>query len=361
MSQPHDDKPRRYWTRKNITGALITVVVAASFLIPTPYYLNQPGTAEVLAPKVTVQGGAKDEKGNLMLTTVLSMQATNIYYLAYGYIWPNTEIKKEEDVRGNMSDNEYDRLLKHMMDSSQQCAVISGFHAAGLAVDITYDGVFVRSIVENSKAAGFLQVGDVITEVDGHAVVKSDDLIKYINTSKKPGDVVNVKFTRFKDDKQEQKEANIPLMDLTDPKDPNAQKRVGFGVYPENEMKIKPPQDVQIHAEDIGGPSAGLMFSLEIYSQLTEGDLTKGYKIAGTGTIDIDGHVGQIGGIQHKIVAADKAGAEIFFAPADLTSDDSNTQVAKQEAEKIGSKMKIVSVKTLQDALDYLHSLPDKK
>ncbi|KEO81935.1 SepM family pheromone-processing serine protease [Tumebacillus flagellatus] len=361
MSQHPDKQPRRYWTRKNITGALVTVVIAASFLIPTPYYLYQPGTAEVLAPKVSVQGGDKDEKGDLMLTTVLSMQASNIYYLAYGYIWPNTEIKKEEDVRGNLSDNEYDRLLKHMMDSSQQYAVISGFKAAGLAVDTTYDGVFVRSIVENSKAAGVLQVGDVITEVDGKPVAKSDDLIQYINSTKKVGDEVDVKFTRTNKDKQEQKEAKIPLMDLTDPNDPKAQHRVGFGVYPENEMKIKPPREVQIHAEDIGGPSAGLMFSLEIYSQLTAGDLTKGYHIAGTGTIDIDGNVGQIGGIQHKIVAADKAGAEIFFAPADVLPTDDNTKVAKQEAEKIGSKMKIVSVKTMQEAIDYLHSLPDKK
>lgn len=360
MSQPHEQKPRRFFTRKNIKGTIITLIIAATFLIPTPYYLYQPGTAEVLAPKVTVQGGHKDEKGNLMLTTVLSIKASNIYYLAYGYFAPNTELRKEEEVRGTLSDDEYDRLLKHMMDSSQQSAIISGFKASGQTVDISYDGVFVRSITDNSKATGILQVGDVITEVDGHKISKSDELIKYVNTNKKVGDTIDVKYTHFAKDKPEPKESRITLMDLTDPSNPQ-QHRVGLGVIPENEMKIKPPQDVQIHAEDIGGPSAGLMFSLEIYSQLVQGDLTKGYKIAGTGTIDNDGNVGQIGGIEHKIVAADKAGAEIFFAPADITSDDTNTKDATAKAKQMGTKMKVVTVKTMQDAIDYLHSLPEKK
>ncbi len=71
---------------------------------------------------------------------------------------------------------------------------------------------------------------------------------------------------------------------------------------------------VEVNSDEIGGPSAGLMFTLEIYNQLAKEDLTNGHQIAGTGTID-DGKIGPIGGIQQKIVAADKAGAEMFFAP----------------------------------------------
>ena len=79
---------------------------------------------------------------------------------------------------------------------------------------------------------------------------------------------------------------------------------------------------VTVKTDEIGGPSAGFMFSLEIYNQLTEEDLTKGYQIAGTGTIDADGTVGPIGGIEQKIVAADKAGAEFFFAPNEKGSKE---------------------------------------
>ena len=81
-----------------------------------------------------------------------------------------------------------------------------------------------------------------------------------------------------------------------------------------------------MNTEEIGGPSAGFMFSLEIYNQLTKEDLTKGYEIAGTGTISPDGTVGRIGGIEQKIIAADKAGADIFLAPNENGEKDSNYQ-----------------------------------
>jgi len=123
-------------------------------------------------------------------------------------------------------------------------------------------------------------------------------------------------------------------------------------------------KQVTIQAGEIGGPSAGLMFSLEIMNKLTPEDLTKGYQIAGTGTIDTEGNVGVIGGIQHKVIAADKAGAEIFFAPKDYVSADgqriNNYTDAIQRGDEIHTKMKIVPVGTMDDALQYLQSLPPK-
>jgi PDZ domain-containing protein len=102
------------------------------------------------------------------------------------------------------------------------------------------------------------------------------------------------------------------------------------------------------------------MFSLEIYNQLNKEDYTKGYQIAGTGTIDPDGTVGPIGGIEQKIVAADKAGAEIFFAPNVKGGKDSNYPAAVKTARDIHSKMKIVPVDTFDDAINYLNKLPNK-
>lgn len=108
------------------------------------------------------------------------------------------------------------------------------------------------------------------------------------------------------------------------------------------------------------------MFSLEIYNQLTKNDLTKGHSIAGTGTIDPDGTVGRIGGIDKKVVAADNEGAEIFFAPDDEITPEmkkaypniqSNYKEAVKAAKDIGTKMKIVPVKTFDDALNYLKAL----
>lgn len=96
------------------------------------------------------------------------------------------------------------------------------------------------------------------------------------------------------------------------------------------------------------------MFTLEIYNQLTPGDLTKGHRIAGTGTITKEGVVGAIGGVVHKIVAADRKEAEIFFVPKD------NYKEAAAKAEQIGTKMKLVPVSTVDDALAYLKTLSVK-
>lgn len=345
--------------RKNIKGIVITLLLAMTFFIPTPYYLYRPGTAEVLAPKVTVEQGAKDEQGELMLVTVLSIKATNIYYLLYGLVMPHTEMKLEEDVRGDMTDAQYGKLLQHMMDTSQENAIINGLRAAGEQVDIRYKGVFVSFVNPDSTAVGILEIGDVITEVDGHPVHRSEELIEYLNTNKKAGDTVEITFLR--DDKEKTAKVALKELGASGQTEPGTPPRVGIGVHPENIMDLDLPRKVTINAEDIGGPSAGMMFSLEIYSQLTPGDQTHGYKIAGTGTIDLDGNVGQIGGIRHKIVAAHNEGAEIFFAPADVGPKDANAKDAMDEVEKLGYDMKVVPVAKLQDAIDYLQNLPPKK
>jgi PDZ domain-containing protein len=106
------------------------------------------------------------------------------------------------------------------------------------------------------------------------------------------------------------------------------------------------------------------MFSLEIYNQLVPGDLTKGYRIAGTGTIDEDGKVGPIGGIRHKVVAADREKADFFFAPKDWTPPSGSPVInagdAQDEARKIGSSMKVVPVASFEEAVAYLNALPAK-
>ena len=118
---------------------------------------------------------------------------------------------------------------------------------------------------------------------------------------------------------------------------------------------------MKIDAHKIGGPSAGLMFTLEIYNQLVKEDITKGHEIAGTGTINEKGEVGPIGGISQKVVAAHNAGAEIFFAPNENGKEKSNYKDAVKTAKDINTKMKIIPVDTLDDALMYLDKMSEKK
>lgn len=341
--------------RKTVVRFILPLLLIASLFIPLPYYIFQPGSAEELQPIITVNGGHKDEKGSLMLTTVYTISVRNIYYWLYGAAMPNRELVPKDQVDRGMSGQDYEKLLEHMMSTSQESAIVAAMRYLGKPVDIRYLGVVVRQILPESKANGILQTGDLIVKADDKPTLKREDLVNYLR-SKKPGDHVKVEYVR---DKQSQT-ADIELIALPDPNGdaPEKPKRAGLGFEPLTKQKVENEIPVTFHTENIGGPSAGLMFSLEIVSQLTQGDLTRGNKIAGTGTIDGEGHVGQIGGIEHKIVAASDKGADIFFCPADINPEDTNTQIAMQKAKEIGTKMKIVPVKTLADAVDYLKNLP---
>ncbi len=131
----------------------------------------------------------------------------------------------------------------------------------------------------------------------------------------------------------------------------------GIGIQLVEHVVVKTKPKLKINAGKIGGPSAGLMFTLESYEVFTKQNLSKGHKIAGTGTISPTGKVGIIGGVDKKVVAASREGAEVFFAPTDSTSvkkSETNYAVAKRTAKKIHTKMKIVPVSTFDDALNYL-------
>ena len=115
------------------------------------------------------------------------------------------------------------------------------------------------------------------------------------------------------------------------------------------EVDIVFPVDVQIDSQNIGGPSAGLMFALEIINVLSDEDITHGRRIAGTGTIDSDGVVGAIGGIKQKTYGAIDAGAEYLLVPSNNYAD---------AVEAAGDDIEVVEVATLQDAMTFLASLP---
>ncbi|HWJ78376.1 MAG TPA: SepM family pheromone-processing serine protease [Niallia sp.] len=331
---------------------IILGILVILLFIPTPYYLNQPGSIEELASKVTVEDGHKSEKGSLNLTTVYSIKASNPYIWLYGLVAPHTEIRKEEEVKGNLSDEEYNALLLHMMDTSKQNAIIASLTAAKKEVEYQYNGIFVAQVLDNSKAKSIIQVGDIIKKVDGQEFTKSQQLIDYLK-GKHLGDQVEIEFMHGK----KMQKANIEVIELN-----KETGKVGIGISPEDNMTINPSIEVEIDSENIGGPSAGLMFSLEIYNQMVNEDLTKGYKVAGTGTMDAKGNVGQIGGIEHKIVAAHKADVDIFFYPKDINSYDTNEKEIKEKVKEEGyNDIKIVPVSTLKEAIDYLEKIPKNK
>lgn len=342
---------RKFFTGRAKRISIILLVIIIIALIPTPYYLYQPGPIEELEPRVTIEDAHKSEKGSFNLTTVLSIKAVNPYVLAYGLVAPHTDIMKEEVVKGDLSDDEYNDLLNFMMKDSKQNALVAAFTEAGEKVDIDYHGIFISQILEGAPAKDVLKVGDVITQLDGHKFNELEEFTSYLSKNKQPGDKVDLVIER--DGKEIKDSVELIAVDETN--------RAGIGVAIDEDFTANISRKVKIESEDIGGPSAGLMFSLEILNQLTKEDLTKGYKIAGTGTIDHKGKVGQIGGITHKVTAANEEGADIFFTPKDLTETDSNEKDVLEEVKKNHYDIDIVPVATLSEAVDYLMKLEEKK
>lgn len=130
-------------------------------------------------------------------------------------------------------------------------------------------------------------------------------------------------------------------------------------------MQVKTKIPVKVDAGQYGGPSGGLMFSLQIYQQISGDNLQKGRKIAGTGTINTDGTVGEIGGIDKKVIAAHRAGAKIFFAPYIKPTKEilkyeeghmTNYQMAKKATKKYAPGMKVVPVTSFDEAVKYLQT-----
>ncbi|WP_047984571.1 SepM family pheromone-processing serine protease [Ornithinibacillus californiensis] len=326
--------------------SLFAAVIIAFFLstYDLPYYIQKPGGADALNPIVEVENADKS-KGDFHLVTVRGGQATPIQYVL-AKLLPHHQIMDIKDVRPEgLSDDEYFHLQLQMMESSQEASTVVAYTAAKKEITIQYDGVYVVSVAHELPADEILEMGDRIIGIDGEEIKESADLISYIE-QKKNGDTVDIKLIR--NNEEISKQITLGIID-------EETQRIGIGItlVTDREVEVNPP--LSFSSGNIGGPSAGLMFSLEIYDQLTSGDLTKGYQIAGTGEIDYEGNVGRIGGIDKKVVAADRENIDVFFAPYEGgRGGNSNYEVAKKKAEEIGTDMVIVPVDTFEDAVRYL-------
>lgn len=328
-------------SRKQSLLYIICVVILVYVLVymPTPYMINGPGSADELKPIVSVTGGQNDEKGTFMLTTI-SVTYANTAMLIASLFDSNEEIVRKT-IQSNRAEYEAEQL--YYMSSSQSYAIAAAYKKAGIPYRVQPQYVFVVSVPDTNTT---IHAGDKFVSIDGQSITSFTQLEQVLK-SKKDGQQVKVVLERAGAQVTEQ-------IGLNQFKDSQGQTRVGFGVSIGEVQKIAPEDarhEVNFANTNIGGPSAGLMFTLEIYNQLTAGDLTRGHRIAGTGTINPQGQVGEIGGVQHKVFAAQQAGATIFLVPKGNYAD------AKAQLSKMKSSMQLISVSTLDDALKALDTL----
>jgi PDZ domain-containing protein len=344
--------------RLSLIGVVL-VIIAILFIYPLDSYISSPGGAYNLDPLVEVVGGDENDVGTFSLMTITVAKATPASYVFSKFTDTKKLLPPEKVRRDGENDKEYNIRQKKLMTGSQFNAITVAFDKANLPVDIQFDGVFVMMVLEKGAADGILEVGDKIRAVDGVKLKESGEFFKLIG-DKKLGDEVTVSLDR----NGKMFDSTLKLKEI-----PDSDGRAGLGVRFEEDRTLTTDPKIDFKTSNIGGPSAGLMFTLEIMNQLLDEDLTKGYKIAGTGEMLEDGTVGRIGGADFKVIAASRQDIEIFFAPADDLPEDvrkvnpgimTNYEEAVKMAKKIGTKMEIVPVKTVDDALDYLASLEEK-
>lgn len=346
--------------KSTISFFLICIFLVSATFYPVDAYITKPGGAYPLKPLVTVQDGDQDDEGSMSLMTIGLAKATPFTY-AWAKVSDEQKILQSNHVRNpDEDDEEYTVRQLHLMSQSQFNAIQIAFEKAGKPYEITTKGIFILNVLPDGAADGLLKAGDRIMQIDGIESSDQQSLIDYLQ-DKKVGEVITLKIKR--DEKLESIEIELKPI-------PSDKSRAGLGISFSEDKEITTSPTVKIKSEEIGGPSAGLMFTLEILNQLMDEDLTKGYSMAGTGTMKDTGEVGRIGGIDLKVIAAEKANVEVFFAPDDVLPEEvlkknpslrSNYLEAKEMAEKIGTKMKIVPVKTIDDALVFIEELEPKK
>jgi PDZ domain-containing protein len=343
--RPTDRFPKWPWI---LAGLLIAIGIgiAIAWSVTVPYYTLSPGPVYDTADFVTVEDGTASDDGELFFLTV-SLKEANVFEWAAGYVDPRVDVRERERVRPiGVSPEQLRRESLASMEQSKQTATFVALTQLGYEVTLVGTGALVIDTVPDSAADGVLLPNDVIFEMDGKQVAFRDDIINDLSDAE-IGDLVEMLVDRPIDesvDQFDQIEVELVLGSHVD--DPT---RPMIGVLLDNnEPVVEFPVDVVIDSRNIGGPSAGMMFTLQIMDQLTDGEITRGERIAGTGTIARDGTVGSIGGIKQKVHGAIDAGARAVLVPA------GNYDVALAAA---GDRIEIVRIETIEDAVAFLRTL----
>lgn len=331
------------------------VLVAAVFVYAnrtlSDEYLYLPDPAQDAAPVISVQGEAKDpstDQPGILFVAVVRRKATLLETWFSGVREHGSQLVSEEVVMPNgQTPDQRKAEDKADMSQSQKVAAAVALRALGEDVVVDGDGARVAQVIANTPASAVgLVPGDVIVEANDVAIDGVDDLQRTL-ASVRPGDAVKLEINHANRPAGEKPDVREPKT-IADPNDPN---RAVMGVRVEDDAEIKLPRTVNFKTEEIGGPSAGLPFALEIYNAASERSLVGDHRIAATGEIHLDGTVGAIGGAEQKAIGAREAGADVFLVPAD------NLAAANKYAPK---GLKIIPVRTFDEALEAIRSLPPR-
>lgn len=341
----HDDdtshrRTRRLWVALAINGSLLAAAVTWLSMTTVPYFAFSPGNAIETDTLIDVEEGATtyESDGEILFLTARVGRVSALEAFA-GWVDGDVDLVAEQAVLQGATDEENRAAQAAAMVGSKNTAVVVAFGRLGLALDPTGTGAVVLGLTVGSPAEAILEVADVIVAVDGMPIELDAELSEAIG-GHAPGDSVTLDVEGLDGDVRQE---SVTL--AARPDDPA---RGFLGVASDTRaFDPRPAFAVDIDEGAVGGPSAGLAFSLAIIDVLSEGDLTGGLRVAVTGSIEPDGTVTPVGGVAQKIVAAAGAGADVLIVPAG----------EEAEAKRNPHGLEVIGVADLDEALAALERL----
>lgn len=362
------------WRRRHTLIAALAVVVAAAIaasLVTIPYYAITPGSAQPVERLIGVPSSrAHSHDGQVLLVDVELVPLRAIEWPWFA-IQSNTAIVGSSNLLGDQTAAQYQREGVIDMRNARQAATVVALRKLGYEVRVRRDGALIYALFPHSPAEAALEIGDVVTSVDGRTVNTALQLGRVLRRYR-PGTTVSLGVVPYAQHKVQTVKLRLSTWrikgrgrdaTLVCPRvgtgsqyrvahiSPETGKRVKaapcIGVYDtETNLSVgKLPFHVDLSSEGIIGPSAGLAFTLGLIQRLDPYDLTGGHKVAATGTMSINGSVGIVGGVAQKTVAVRNAGAKIFLVPP------GNYKTAEAHS---GGRLKVYAVSSIDQAIRIL-------
>ena len=336
----------RLLTPLRLLAAAVVVIVAALVILLTrgsDHYLEIPDEAHPLASLVHVSGGRNQPDGGGIYYVDVFVRRASLLESLVPALRPDgsTLIPRRSLVEPGISEQERIKLELADMKLSQLTASTVALRSLGYQVKVRPGGLKVLAVTASSHARGLLEPGDVIVSADGHPVRFREEL-RAVLARHEIGDVVRIGIRRGN------QRRTIAIRTTSDPAQPG---RPILGVLPSQALNVHFPFKITFNLGDVGGPSAGLAFALELLEKRGR-DVDHGYKVAATGELQLDGTVSRIGGVREKTIGARAAHVDVFLVPV----DGDNARVAKRYAHGL----RIIPVESFQQALHALATLPRK-
>ena len=288
---------------------ILLIAISSSALIPTDYYFMSPGPPY----QWEIEYGEVENflfEGNLFQLTVRRDEANALIY-AWSLINDSYDLYPREVILPKgVSPNELTEISIQNMRTSENVAIAVALNNLGYEIETKGDGVSVVGLLDDSPVKDKLKKGDILNSINNIEIFSATEFISTLRTYS-IGERVSIGLLREVDGVKEQLYIQTTLIEHVEYKN---EPMVGFLATTVNE-RFDFPFAIDIKTGNVGGPSAGLMMALNVYNNLIPEDITNSRIIAGTGTIEIDGSVGPVGGIKQKIIAAKRAGAELILVP----------------------------------------------